>query len=383
MTTESEPEHGEWVRRIREIARQDASELVPRPQFAVLGLSEPVLRPAALLEAGQVNGVWETVTIAYGDWSAQPGPLVTVTTTARPGQGPRQEAAAEDAVWRDIEDQLLCAIDGQRDRVAFLAGVDEKEPDGPPGYTREALPSGDALVCRHGDRWAARMLTGAGIRADVSVTMVGCGVDPGSVIIGPAVDLQACFDARNELLGQVRERRKNLPPPVLDPAEGVAALRALADYTLEEGARIRAAARERRAPRQLADGRRVRHALWQRAVSEQQRVAGTGRHAADDMVALVINHLGHLDEEASWFADPRLREMAIDETLRYAMLGQDVASKPAQQAWATYWGVRLERWRREPGPGDIGADMAEDHTIATAWRDAWAAWARGAGGRRA
>jgi hypothetical protein len=35
-------------------------------------------------------------------------------------------------------------------------------------------------------------------------------------------------------------------------------------------------------------------------------------------------------------AEPRLRESAIDETLRNAVLGKDVPSKPAQQAWARY-----------------------------------------------
>jgi hypothetical protein len=33
------PSDSEWVRRMREIARQDAEELVPQPDFGVLGLS--------------------------------------------------------------------------------------------------------------------------------------------------------------------------------------------------------------------------------------------------------------------------------------------------------------------------------------------------------
>src|SRR5215472_6630147 len=77
---ERDPEHSEWVRRMRELARRDAEELVPRPLFGVFGLATPVLRPAALAATKQVNDVWESITVAYGDWSAPAGPYVAVTT---------------------------------------------------------------------------------------------------------------------------------------------------------------------------------------------------------------------------------------------------------------------------------------------------------------
>ena len=42
------------------------------------------------------------------------------------------------------------------------------------------------------------------------------------------------------------------------------------------------------------------------------------------MVTLAVNHLGNLASNAAWFtADERLREAAIDETLRHAMLDED------------------------------------------------------------
>lgn len=366
--SEPEPEHSEWVRRLRELARRDAEELVPRPSFAVLGLSAPPLTPAALVEAAQLNGVWESITVGYGDWSAQAGPHVSVTTRAGASEPPN---AARDQVPESVEEELLIAIDAERDRLAAHAGIDEAEPGEPPGYTRERLPVGEAIVCRHGALWAARVQGDTGAP---SVTITGRGVAPESVRIGPTGDLRPYLDARGEILGQLTERRKNLPPLVLDPAEGVAALRALADHTLTESARTREAVRARRSPRHPADSSRMRTALWRRAVIEQQRVAGTGRHSADEMVTLVINHLGHLDDQAPWFADPRLRELAIDETLRYAMLGDDVPSKLAQQAWARYWGARMDRWRLEPG--DIPADVTQAQPTATAWQDAWEAWAR-------
>jgi hypothetical protein len=370
MALEPEPEHSEWVRRMRERARQDAEELVPRPAFAVLGLSAPALRPAALAESQQVNGVWESITLAYGDWSAPAGPHVTVTT--RLG-----------AVSSGLEADLLRAIDSERDRLTAYTGTDEEEPAGPPRYTPQELPAGEAVICRHGELWAARLLDEDVLddadATGVTVTITGRGIDPESVRLGPAGDLRPYLEARNEVLGQLTESRRSIPPLVLDPAQGVAALRALADHTLESNARTRAAGRARRAPRHPADWGRMQRALWQRAVSEQQRIAGTDRHAADDVVTLVINHLGHLDDQAAWFTDPGLRERAIDETLRFAMLGDDVPSKPAQQAWARYWRVSMQRWRRDSlEPEDILAAEGNDRLLAAAWRHAWAVWAQGA-----
>ncbi|HEY5986359.1 MAG TPA: hypothetical protein VIV12_08290 [Streptosporangiaceae bacterium] len=72
-----EPDSGEWVRRMRERARLDAEELLPRRPFGVFGLAAPLLRPAALAEAGQVDGEWETITVAYGNWADPAGPFVT------------------------------------------------------------------------------------------------------------------------------------------------------------------------------------------------------------------------------------------------------------------------------------------------------------------
>jgi hypothetical protein len=59
-------------------------------------------------------------------------------------------------------------------------------------------------------------------------------------------------------------------------------------------------------------------------------------------VTSVVNHLGRLDDRAAWFStDSRLREAAIDETLRRALLADSVPSEPAQDAWDRYWSERL------------------------------------------
>jgi hypothetical protein len=67
-------------------------------------------------------------------------------------------------------------------------------------------------------------------------------------------------------------------------------------------------------------------------------------------VTLVVKHLTILQEQAPWFTgEARLREAAIDETLRHAVQGADVPSQPAQQAWARYWARRTSPPGQEPG----------------------------------
>jgi len=359
---ERDPEHSEWVRRMRELARRDAEDLVPRPRFGVFGLATPVLRPAALAAAGQVNDVWESITIAFGDWSAPAGPYVAVTTAA----------PASSAVGGLVERELRLAVRAEGNRAAEQAGADEEPPAEPPRYTREELPAGSAVVCRHGTVWAARLLATDGA---VTVTITGRGVEPDSVRLETLGDLRPYCLARNEILGQLSERYRSQPPPVLEPAEGVAAFRALVDHTLDFQRRLLESVREERPLRHRPGEAAVRGALWRRAASEQQRIAGIDKRAADDVVTLVINHLEHLAEEAPWFSDPRLRELAIDETLRHAVLGDDVPSRRAQDAWARYWAVRYERGRGASEPGEVLAAGAAGEHLDSDWLGAWADWA--------
>lgn len=359
-----EPGHGEWVARMRERARLDAEELLPRPPFTVFGLAAPPLRPAALAEAGQVNGVWETITLAYGNWAEPAGPWVSVTSAVPAGDGR----------GTGREQELLHAIDQERNRIADHAGVDEEEPPEPPEYVRADLRAGDdsvsGLVCRHGNVWAAGVLAGG-----VSVTLVGRGVDPDSVRLGAVAGLRPYLRERSRVLGALAERHRQAPPPVLEPRAGVAAYRALADTALESQARNAAARGAGRVRRHRAGEGAVMHALWQRAVREQQRISGIGARQADEIVTLVINHLTHLEEQAPWFtAEPRLREAAIDETLRHAVLGEDVPSGPAQQAWARYWADRMSAAGHEPG-ADLRAALVAARALLSSWLRAWAAWA--------
>jgi hypothetical protein len=162
----------------------------------------------------------------------------------------------------------------------------------------------------------------------------------------------------------------------LEPAEGVAAYRALAEAELASHARLVQALQAGREPRQRAGEGPARHALWQRAVREQARISGIGERQANEIVTLVINHLTRLHEQAPWFtADPRLREAAIDETLRHAVLGDDVPSQPAQQAWARYWAQRTTSTPgHEPGE-ELRAHLQAGRPLIAAWLQAWAVWA--------
>ena len=379
MSQSPDDEYREWVRRRRDQSRRDAESLVPRPDYPVYGLAAPTLTPAVLLHKSS-NGFPVMVALRYGSWGTAAGPHVTVTSAA-----PNDVIGAASSVpgvpgpftygrsVRDPERDLLREIDAERKRVAVHAEVDREEPAEPPRYTRETLPMGDALVCRHGTMWAARLVDGS---PEVIVTISGHGTDPDVVRLEPVTDLRPMLAARSEVFARLRERRRAAPPPVLEPAEGVAAVRALADFSLAANARIRAAERAGREPRTPVGSGPMHAALRQRAVRERQRLAGGSARAADDAVTAVINHVGHLDERAAWFgADSRLRETAIDETLRRALLAEPVPSEPAQQAWDRYWSEHLAWLRVDPQTADRLAPTRARDALAEEWLLAWAAWA--------
>ena len=80
--------------------------------------------------------------------------------------------------------------------------MDQEEPAEPPRYTRETLPIGDALVCRHGTMWAARLVDGS---PEVIVTISGHGTDPDVVRLEPVTDLRPMLAARSEVFARLRD----------------------------------------------------------------------------------------------------------------------------------------------------------------------------------
>jgi len=392
MRVVPDDEYPEFIRRLREQARRDAGELVPRPGFPVYGLAAPSLTPAVVSQTTRVNGEWTLITLAYGRPEDVPGgPYVTVTTLAvspdadKPGFEIGMPAGRHGI---GVEGELRFAVEREQDRAGSEAG--DAGHDGPAArgpaaepavVARETLPDGEALVVRQGIVWAARLLPG---QARVAVTVAGRGVSPDSVRLEHVPSLRPLIEARSEELTRRIERnrgkrRPSLPVPGLPPAEGVAALRALADHTLAAHAQIRASAGTGRCPGLGPPG--LHPALWQRAIRERRQLAAQGQRAAEDVVTSAVNHLAHLDSEAAWFtADARLREAAIEETLRYAMLDDRVPSERAQDLWARYWASRTSLSRRfDLAPGEHLARAAADHeTFEADWNAAWEAWSANA-----
>ena len=307
------------VRRLlRARADEQAAMLVPRPGYPIYGLTAPALRFAGVSESSSYNGQWTSVTLSYGDPDDQGGPRVTVSTSAR--------------------------------EADFMA---RRHPERRP----------DAVTQRDVE--------------NVTVTVATWDVPADAVRTGPVSDLRPLIEAA--LAGRIAriERRQREPrppqppPPDLPPAEGAAALRALADFTLAAHREVRDSARAGQRPQHPPDWGRMRSALWQRSVSERRRIAGSGAEAADADVTSAVNHLGQLLEHAPWFeADARLREAATTETVRYVMLSETVPSLRAQQAWAAYWDAHLSGAGQAPPIESVDArrPLLDD------WLAAWDAW---------
>ena len=374
-------ERAEYLRMLREQARRDAEALAPRPGHPVYGLAAPSLTPAAVTQYQLSDGEWSAIMLTYGPWGKpQAGPYVAVTTMAtdtatigQAGSGPMHSGGLEAELRSMIEDE----------RYRFRgSGARRTEWAEPLAVNRETLPAGPALVCRSETVWAARLLPADPPTESVTVTIVGVGVAPESVRLERLPDLRAMIEARFETIRAMieRSRGKASPRPTqsdleLGPAEGAAALRALAEFTLTSNAERRAAFAARQRPPREPDWGRMHNALWQRAVREHQRLRGTDRRAADDAVTVAVNQLGFLQQKAPWFtADPGLRAAALDETARHAMLGETVPSEPAQDAWGRYWSTHVTHLGREPESFDPRAAMAAREGLTNNCLQAWAAW---------
>jgi hypothetical protein len=314
----------EVKRLLRERAREQAALLVPRPGYPVYGLSAPALGPVQVSQHSSSNGQWTSVTLSYGAVDAQHGPRVTVTTTARGSSG---------AVSRSLSEPL------------------------PDAESRQDV-------------------------GNVTVTVATWGVAMDAVRTAPVPDLRPVIEAALEatieyIERRLREPRPSPPPPVdLPPAAGVAALRALADFSMATHKGISASARMGRGQRNEPDWGRMHNALWQRAVRERQRLGGVSAEAADADVTSAVNHVGQLLEHAPWFeAEPRLREAATDETLRHAMLGETVPSLRAQQSWTAYWSARLSGRGQAVGHQALLASFEARQALLADWLAAWTDWA--------
>ena len=286
-----EDEGAERARLLREQGRRDAEALAPRPGRPIYGLAAPSLGPVVARQYQVSHGEWTTITLTYGADDARAGPQVAVTTTALDATT-TAEAGSASVRADDLEAELRHAVENQRDLAAGSVGADATAQSPALVLTRETLPAGPALVCRGGSVWAARMLAADPPTDNVVVTIVGLGVDPASVRLEAVADLGPIIEAPFERFAALMERGQGKPrPPLpepeveLEPAEGVAALLALAEFTLtsnaDRRARLQAGQRRRHDP----DWGSMGNALWQRAVAEHQWLRGVrpdGRRRCGD-----------------------------------------------------------------------------------------------------
>jgi hypothetical protein len=352
----------EWLARMRELAQNDADELTPRPEFTVYGLAEPAVTPVGATEGVQdEDGVWTVLGLVYGDWASAEGPWVTVLSMP-----------AEDTEFP--KDELQNVIMTDRNRLARDAWIDDEEPAGPPEYQAGRIQTTrrneHALICRHGPLAAAHLRPG-----DANVTLFARGVDPAGIRLAPVTDLEPFLRGREEMLDQM-EQYGQLLTPVLEPAEGLAAYRAFAQAEVDSLLRIWTASRAGQVPRFRAGEDATTAALWRRMVHELSNRSGVSLNQAENLVNSFTNQLTALVQHARWFGEnQRLRERAVDETLRHALLGEKVPSDKAQRAWDGYWNyqtsVVVQGVTREAlkAGARVGSDLLRQK-----WLDAWSDW---------
>jgi len=364
MSRIPDEDHSAWVARMRALAAEDAAAARPTPPFRTYGLAAPELAPQALAESHQRNGVWQSVVLTHGDWAAPHGPLVRVTTCSpEPGQPDRG------ASW-----DLLRELEEEHGRAAEHSGAELPGPAGPPEFAPVHLTVDgtmmSGLMARQDGLWAARIPVD-----ELTLLVVGRGVEPDLVRLASVADLAPYWLGRDEMIGRMSARYRARPKPVLTPAEGAEAFRILIDVTLADQARHMQESLENRTSRSGPWEGPRRHALWQRAVDQQMERSGSGYESANDLVTLVVNLVGHLNEKASWFTeDPLLREGAIDETLRYHLFGEEVPSREAQEAWRRYWTEKMS-FGGSPDGRRPGRDLRAARRTWD-WLEEWADWAR-------
>jgi hypothetical protein len=305
----------EWIARLRRTALRDAEEIAPRPSFPVYGLAEPDLGLGVLTSLSDSSA--EEITLAYGDPLAQGGPHLSINTAL----------PADD----ETAGALRRMLDDEHNRIVDHAGVEDPE-DGEAEFADTiTVVDGAELtgpIYREGPLWTARFTVD-----EVVVTVVARGVAPTHLRLATVGDLRPYLERRGEWIARLIEAHRRRPVPELPAMTGLDVYRTLIEELLGFQVRHREAAREGRLPRRRVGDGRLYGPMWQRAVRELERTGRLSREAANRTVTSVVNQLTRLADRAEWFSDKRLADLAVDETIRYAVLGQPVSSRDAQLAW--------------------------------------------------
>jgi hypothetical protein len=352
----------QWLARMRELARRDADELTPRPEFTVYGLAEPEVLPlGATVPMQDRDGEWASVGLTYGDWASAAGPWVIVVST------PPRDTPFD-------KEFLLGEIETDRNRLAAEAWVDDEEPPGPAKYQAGRIETDKrdehALICRHGALAAAHLRPG-----DANVTVLVRGADLTGIRLAPVTDLEPYLRGRELQLQQIEEYEQRMVP-VLEPAEGLAAYRAYARHEVDVLLRLWTASQAGAVPRFRAGEDATTAALGLRAVRELSDRSGVSLIKAEAQIKEFTDHLAAMVQYVRWFGeDERLRERAVDETLRHALLGEKVSSDKAQQAWANYWNYQTSLAVQGASHEALrAAARVGSELIREKWIDAWLEW---------
>ncbi|MFB6890109.1 hypothetical protein ACFCX4_12415 [Kitasatospora sp. NPDC056327] len=327
----------------------------------------------ALLAVPPAGPCW--VEVGFGDWTTPDGPYVLVRT-----HGPGADRYEQLPELEDV-------VEDERDRVYEQLGVDEGDTPGRVRALREWITvDGESRAVEvHEDRrglWSGAALPGcrpisdaepvwAGrFRVDgLTVTVCGRGVPPGRVELARIRDHERCLSGRTALLRELAVRRGR-PVPVeqreLAPVVGLEAHRAVIAHGIGEAAAVEARLRSGRPPRPPRGARAEAGALrWEAAVRQQVRLASETRTEAVEAVGSLVEQLGRLSQLTHWVVGTPDGEAAVEESIRYAVFASEVASLPAQWAWA-----RVRRGER-----------GEHRMCEQLWLAAWEQWRTARAGR--
>ena len=234
-----------------------------------------------------------------------------------------------------------------------------------------------AHLRRQGRLWAAHITVSPGR----VVTVVARGVDPGTLQLSEVADLRPYVAAWEEHQLKAVAAAAFMTPqrtPADTPPQGLDAHVALARACL--------------APR-LAAGKHgtgeiglVRRGrpdsdqarLWDGAVATQAHYAKQAPDDADDAVASMVNQALRLAERATWIADARKLDRALEEMARYTVFDSDVPSRRAQEWWGRVWTLSVTPLPPDPA---LARERHREHSATEAvWLTAWERWADGGEG---
>ncbi|KAB2348326.1 hypothetical protein [Actinomadura rudentiformis] len=369
------PPSPEWEERWERL-QIELDERIRSCDWPLLALAESTALPGPRMlgDVSITNGELREVGFSYGDPMRSGGPLIQVQTASIP--------AGRD-VWPD---DLRDLLEQELDRIG-----DRSDVDGPAEDTRLVVEGAglSAVLVRAGARlWAARCVYEG---RQVTVTARDWELD--GIRLVKVTDPEVFLSGRRDYMTALRSRVPARPsdhagPPdhaSEQPVDVANAHRTLVRACLEQTAEFASRSRDRGRDRR---GRRFRGVLperygdmWDAAVRAQMRLSDQSREEANAAVTALVNQLTQLQEKAVWFADERLREAAVTETLLYwSGLTERVRSRPAQRSWHHAWAVRTTGLARQLGgteasPEELRRRHRDIRSAESAWLDAWTTWA--------